>query len=233
MGSASCCSPSPCFGLRATITSPLPWKWLGISAVFLGLSAWTGLFTLAGGYRGEPGRAAHRSLRCGVCLPRRVRAHLLGRGRRQARRAAGSSSCCSPWPRWAASPVLRGLDATAGYFLGLPGGLWAAAGLWRYQRDGRQARPPAAPGGRGHGPLRRGRVHRDRSGLRCRRPPGSTRGPSSAPSASLSSFSAWLSPCPSSWVWGCTIERCCGRSIPGSWTAAAPSTRSPCWCLWS
>src|SRR5665647_1979656 len=40
-------------GLRTTVTSPLPWKWLGISAVFLGLSAWTDMFTLAGGHRGE------------------------------------------------------------------------------------------------------------------------------------------------------------------------------------
>ena len=37
---------------------------------------------------------------------------------------------------------LRGLDATAGYFLGVPGGLWAAAGLWRYQRaGGKHGRP--------------------------------------------------------------------------------------------
>src|SRR5665648_718864 len=37
---------------------------------------------------------------------------------------------------------LRGLDATAGYFLILPGGLWAAAGLWRYQRmGGKHGRP--------------------------------------------------------------------------------------------
>src|SRR5665647_224729 len=38
-------------GLRTTVASPLPWKWLGISAVFLGLSAWTDMFTLAIGHR--------------------------------------------------------------------------------------------------------------------------------------------------------------------------------------
>src|SRR5674476_262770 len=34
-------------GLRTRVASPLPWKWLGISAVFFGLSAWTDMFTLA------------------------------------------------------------------------------------------------------------------------------------------------------------------------------------------
>src|SRR5450759_3802044 len=38
-------------GLRTRVASPLPWKWLGISAVFLGLSAWTDMFILAGGHR--------------------------------------------------------------------------------------------------------------------------------------------------------------------------------------
>ena len=29
-------------GLRATVTSPLPWKWLGLSALFLGLNQYKG-----------------------------------------------------------------------------------------------------------------------------------------------------------------------------------------------
>src|SRR5664280_1493307 len=33
-------------GLHTTVDSPLPWKWLGISALFLGLSAWTELVAL-------------------------------------------------------------------------------------------------------------------------------------------------------------------------------------------
>src|SRR5450756_1064747 len=38
-------------GLRTRVASPLPWKWLGISAVFLGLSAWADMLTLAVGPR--------------------------------------------------------------------------------------------------------------------------------------------------------------------------------------
>ena len=38
-------------GLRATVTSPLPWKWLGLSAAFLGLSAWADMLNLALGHR--------------------------------------------------------------------------------------------------------------------------------------------------------------------------------------
>src|SRR5450759_365944 len=37
-------------GLLTTVSSPLPWKWLGFSAVFLGLSAWTDMFTVAIGH---------------------------------------------------------------------------------------------------------------------------------------------------------------------------------------
>src|SRR5665811_272649 len=38
-------------GLRTRVASPLPWKWLGMSAVFLGLSAWAEAFTLAVSHR--------------------------------------------------------------------------------------------------------------------------------------------------------------------------------------
>src|SRR5450759_4799688 len=38
-------------GLHTRVASPLPWKWLGMSAVFLGLSAWTDMFTVVGSQR--------------------------------------------------------------------------------------------------------------------------------------------------------------------------------------
>src|SRR5450759_4848326 len=38
-------------GLRTRVASPLPWKSLGISAAFLGLSAWADMLTLAAGHR--------------------------------------------------------------------------------------------------------------------------------------------------------------------------------------
>ncbi|MCX6373755.1 MAG: ATP-binding protein, partial [Actinobacteria bacterium] len=122
-------------GLRATVTSSLPWKWLGISAVFLGLSAWTDLFTLAGGHRGELDvlRTALFVAGCAFLVEFARTCWAAIGGRRVG--------------RWILIVLLvlaalgglagvRGLDATAGYFLGLPGGLWAAAGLWRYQRTG-------------------------------------------------------------------------------------------------
>ena len=122
-------------GLRATVTSPLPWKWLGLSALFLGLSAWTDMFTVAVGH--NAGVAALRTALFGLgCV------FLL-----EFARVCWSAVGGARVGRWIIIALLvlaalggfaglRGLDATAGYFLGLPGGLWAAAGLWRYQRTG-------------------------------------------------------------------------------------------------
>src|SRR5450756_584819 len=122
-------------GLRTTVASPLPWKWLGISAVFLGLSAWTDVLTLAGGHRGEL-QVLETALFVVGCA-------FLVEFARTTWTAVGGARV----GRWIIVVLLaltalggfaglRGLDATAGYFVGLPGGLWAAAGLWRYQRAG-------------------------------------------------------------------------------------------------
>src|SRR5659263_326894 len=128
-------------GLRTRVTSPLPWKWLGISAVFLGLSAWTDMLTLAGGHRGEL-QVLETALFVVGCA-------FLVEFARTTWTAVGGARV----GRWIIVVLLaltalggfaglRGLDATAGYFVGLPGGLWAAAGLWRYQRAGdRHGRP--------------------------------------------------------------------------------------------
>ena len=47
-------------GLRSTITSPLPWKWLGLSAAFLGVNAWADMFALS--VRDSPGVGAARTV---------------------------------------------------------------------------------------------------------------------------------------------------------------------------
>jgi len=128
-------------GLRATVVSALPWKWLGLSALFLGLSAWIDMFGLAAGHRGEL-EALRTALFVAGCA-------LLVEFARTCWSAVGGVRV----GRWVLVVLLvlaalggfagvRGLDATAGYFLGLPGGLWAAAALWRYQRaGGRHGRP--------------------------------------------------------------------------------------------
>ena len=122
-------------GLRATVTSSLPWKWLGISAVFLGLSAWADLFTLAGGHRGELDvlRTALFVAGCTFLVEFARTCWTAVGGRRVGRWIVVVLLLLAALGGFAG---VRGLDVTAGYFLGLPGGLWAAAGLWRYQRTG-------------------------------------------------------------------------------------------------
>ncbi len=122
-------------GLRSTITSPLPWKWLGVSAAFLGLSAWAEMFALS--VRDSSGVDAVRAVLfvagCACIL--------------QFARTCWAAVGGARVGRWIIVVLfvvaaigglagMRGWDATAGYFLGLPGGLWAAAGLWRYRRAG-------------------------------------------------------------------------------------------------
>jgi PAS domain S-box-containing protein len=128
-------------GLHATVSSPLPWKWLGLSALSLGLSIWTDMFTVAVGHRGVMD-VLHSALFVAGCA-------FLFEFARTCWIAAGGARVS----RWViVVPLalaalggfagLHGLHATASYFLGLTGGLWAAAGLWRYQRaGGRHARP--------------------------------------------------------------------------------------------
>ncbi|HZL63825.1 MAG TPA: response regulator [Thermoleophilia bacterium] len=122
-------------GLRTTVDSPLPWKWLGISGLFLGLSAWTEMVALT----------VHDS--SGVDLLRTV-LFVLGcvfllEFARTCWAAVGGARI----GRWIIVVLfgaaalggfagIRGWDATSGYLLGLTGGLWAAAGLWRYRRSG-------------------------------------------------------------------------------------------------
>ena len=128
-------------GLRTTVTSPLPWKWLGISALFLGLSAWTDMFTVAFGH--QAGVAALRTVLfvvgCAFLVEFARTCWIAVGGARVGRWIVVALVLLAALGGFAG---VRGLDATAGYFLGLPGGLWAAAGLWRYQRaGGKHGRP--------------------------------------------------------------------------------------------
>src|SRR5665647_673498 len=128
-------------GLRTTVASPLPWKWLGMSVLFLGLSAWVDMLTVAIGHRAgvDTVRTAFFVVGCAFLV--------------EFARACWAAVGGARVGRWVVVVLLalaalggfagvRGLDATAGYFLGLPGGLWAAASLWRYQRaGGKHGRP--------------------------------------------------------------------------------------------
>jgi hypothetical protein len=128
-------------GLYTTVSSPLPWKWLGLSALFLGLSTWTDMLTEAAGHH-----QVAAVLLSGLFV---LGCTFLLEFARTCWTAAGGAHI----GRWiivvllalaalGGLGALRGVDATSGYFLGLTGGLWAAAGLWRYQRTGaRHARP--------------------------------------------------------------------------------------------
>ncbi|MFA4965215.1 MAG: PAS domain S-box protein [Thermoleophilia bacterium] len=129
------------FGLSSSVASELPWKWLGIAATLHGLSAWASVFSP--GFHDQAGLdAAQTILYSGGCV-------FLVEFARLSWAAAGGGRV----GRWVFIPLLalaalgafgglRGLDATAGYVLGFPGGLWSAAALWRLWRGGgRHARP--------------------------------------------------------------------------------------------
>ncbi len=135
-------------GLGATVASPLPWKWFAVSVLFLGLSIWTDMFAMAIAERlaEEVPHTAADMLRtvlfvlgCAFLVEFARICWAAAGGRRVGRwiivvllALAASGSLAGP----------RGLDATAAGLLGLTGGLWAAAGIWRYQRvGGRHGRP--------------------------------------------------------------------------------------------
>ena len=128
-------------GLRTTVATLLPWRWLGISAVLLGLSVWAEMFVLGLGHRTGVGalQTAFFVLGCAL-LVQFARATWAAVGGRR----VGGWAILALLVLTAAGGIAggRGLDAAACYFLGLPGGLWAAAGLWRYARSGgRYGRP--------------------------------------------------------------------------------------------
>ncbi len=128
-------------GLSDTVSSPLPWRWLGLSAALLAAGATADLFSLALGENAILD-ALHVVCYAAGCLA------LFEFARRSWPVAGGAR--VGPWI--IALPValallglvdgLGGLEVTAGYALGVVGGLWAAAALWRFARHGsRHGRP--------------------------------------------------------------------------------------------
>ena len=128
-------------GLSDTVSSPLPWRWLGLSAALLAAGATADLFSLALGDN-TVFDVLHVVCFVAGCLA------LLEFARRSWPVAGGAR--VGPWiivPP-AALALLGlidgpgGLEVTAGLALGVGGGLWSAAALWRFARHGsRHGRP--------------------------------------------------------------------------------------------
>ena len=128
-------------GLGVTAVSSLPWKWLGVSAALVGLGTWTEMLLIALGPHG-----AMESLRVGLfaggC------AALL-----EFARIGWDSVGGARVGRWVVGLLLVvaalcgivgvcGFDVAAACLLGVPGGLWGAAVLWRFAAAGaRHGRP--------------------------------------------------------------------------------------------
>ena len=115
--------------------SPLPWRWLAVSSVLLGLCSWVDAVIVA--FHEQVALDVTRSLLllvAGAFLVEFARVSWATVGGRLV-------------GRWVLLPLLAlallgglagwgGIDASAGYALGLTGGLWSAAALWRFQRGG-------------------------------------------------------------------------------------------------
>ena len=206
-------------GLHSTVSSPLPWKWLGLSALGLGLSIWTDMFAVAVGHRGvmDVLHSAFFVAGCAFLFEFARTCWVAAGGARVSRWVIVVPLALAALGGFAG---LRGLHATAGYLLGLTGGLWAAAGLWRYQRAGGKHARPLRLVAAAMALFVVTAVCRGRQGPLL--PPAAWMNQESF----VSTFGfpiqllPWPSPCRSSPVSGCTIGPCCARSIPGSRTAA-------------
>ena len=121
--------------LSANVDSPLPWKWLALSAALLGAYTVLDAVSIAFGDHGAVEAVeALLTVAAGV---------LLVEFARRAWAALGGRSV-GPWillvlagaAALGAFAGWSGLNAAAGYALGIPGGLWSAAALWRVKRAG-------------------------------------------------------------------------------------------------
>ena len=128
-------------GLSTTVSSPLPWRWLGLSAASMAVSSTADL--LARSLPSWPTTGVVQTVSYAVgCL-------LLLEFARRCWAAAGGRRV-GPWVvavlvALSALGLLAGVagfEAAVSYFLGVVGGLWAAAAIWRFARRGdRQRRP--------------------------------------------------------------------------------------------
>jgi PAS domain S-box-containing protein len=128
-------------GLSDTVSSPLPWRWLGASAAALAVSSTADLLSL-----GLPAAAAIDVVQ-GVALG--AGCLLLAEFARRCWAAAGGRSV-GPWVilvlvSASALGLLagpRGLEVAASYFLGVVGGVWAAVAIWRFASHGSRHKRP-------------------------------------------------------------------------------------------
>ena len=128
-------------GLAGAVSSPLRWRWLGLSAAALGLSVTLGIFSnsLAGAGGLDVVRVVCFVLGCALLVEFARRDWAIVGGRRigvWVTAALVAVSACG---------LIAGVDGfeiAAGLCLGVVGGLWGAAGIWRFARHGsRHGRP--------------------------------------------------------------------------------------------
>ena len=121
--------------LSANVDSPLPWKWLALSAALLGTFAVLDAVSIAFGDHGAVEAVE-------ALLMVAAGALLVEFGRRSW--AALGGRAVGVWVTLVLTGVAAlggvagwsGLAAAAGYVLGVPGGLWGAAALWRVKSAG-------------------------------------------------------------------------------------------------
>ena len=121
--------------LSANVDSPLPWKWLALSAALLGVYAVLDAVSIAFGDHGAVEAVeALLMVAAGALLVEFGRRSWAALGGRAVgvwiTLVLGGLAALGGFAGWS------GLAAAAGYALGVPGGLWGAAALWRVQSAG-------------------------------------------------------------------------------------------------
>ena len=126
-------------GLADVVTSRLPWRWLGLSAAALAVSSAADMLDVSVG--------AHHVFLVVHVLALAAGCLLLLEFARRCWSAAGGK-WIGPWVVFVLAGLsvlgmldgLHTMDVTASYFAGVIGGLWAAAGIWRFGHSGRTER---------------------------------------------------------------------------------------------
>ncbi len=128
-------------GLSTTVSSPLPWRWLGLSAASMAVSSTADLLALS-----LPGWTAtgvvqtvSYTVGCLLLLEFARRCWAVAGGRLVGPWVVAVLAALSALGLFAG---VAGFEAAASYFLGVAGGLWAAAALWRFARRGDRHRRP-------------------------------------------------------------------------------------------
>ncbi len=128
-------------GLSTTVSSPLPWRWLGLSAASMAVSSTADLLALSlpGWTAAGVVQTVSYTVGCLLLLEFARRCWAAAGGRRVGPWVVAVLAALSALGLLAG---VGGFEAAASYFLGVVGGLWAAAAIWRFARRGdRQRRP--------------------------------------------------------------------------------------------